>query len=286
MFSRFASGTFFFTAVVLLLALCTSEPDRALKLAFQNPPLEFRMNRNHHAFPMESAAQDSFIQVHLEDGWGGFTINSPYQHYLTEEGMKATLSFAQKAKAKGMDLWLYDENGYPSGNAGDLVINENPDWEAKGLFFDDTLVTTGSISFELPPGDIDFLAAYPVTDGKVDYSKATHLSDFLSGSVLKWTVPEGQWSIFAVSKYILYDGFQISQKPGSGAGPHYPSLMNPEVTRAFISITHDSYARYMGKDMGKYFTSTFTDEPSSMAVPFEWYSWSVLPWDETLSMEI
>ncbi len=279
-------GSLVFVVTIFGITSCNRTPDEFLKEAFKNPPLEYRMNQNIHGIPLDEEGQDSLIKAYLDNGYGGFTINVPYAHYLEDEAMKATLRFCEKAEAVGMELWLYDENGYPSGNAGDLVINENPDWEAMGLFFDDTLVKEGSLQFRLPPGKPEFLAAFPVSGGEVDYSNKTELSGFIDGPYLKWAVPEGEWSIFAVTKHILYDGFQVSKKPGGSASPHYPSLMIPEVTETFIRVNHEVYADYMGEDMGKYFTSTFTDEPSLMAVPFEWYSWSVIPWQKVLSEEI
>ena len=36
----------------------------------------------------------------------------------------------------GMVVWIYDEQGYPSGAAGGLVLAENPDFEATELALD------------------------------------------------------------------------------------------------------------------------------------------------------
>ena len=145
---QYLPGSLIFTGIILLLAVCTPPSDTLLMESFKNPPLEFRMNLNYHDFPMDDAGQAQMIEEHLADGYGGFTINVPFEHYLTDEGMNATVRFAGKAKAAGMDLWLYDENGYPSGNAGDLVIKENPEWESMGLFFDDTLVNGDGLNSE------------------------------------------------------------------------------------------------------------------------------------------
>ena len=120
-------------------------------------------------------------------------------------------------------------------------------------------------------------------EGVVNYQQGTDLSEKVENGILTWKVPQGEWSIFAVTKFILYDDFQVSKKPGGSSSPHYPSLMIPEVTETFLRVNHQVYADYMGDDLGKYFTSTFTDEPSLMAVPFEWHSWSVIPWQEVLS---
>ncbi len=279
---------FRFNAVILFIGIlsCTQSPDKELRQNFLNPPLKYRMNQNVHGIPMDESGQDSLIKTYLDNGYGGFTINVPFEHYLEDSAMKATLRFCEKARKAGMELWLYDENGYPSGNAGDLVITENPEWEVMGLFFDDTLVNQGSLHFRLPPGKSELVAAFPVSGNVVDYSRKTDLSGFINGSYLDWKAPEGEWNIFAVTKDQLYEGFQVSKKPGGSSSPHYPSLMIPEVTETFLRVNHQIYADYLGKDLGKYFTSTFTDEPSLMAVPFEWYTWSVIPWQEVLSEEI
>ena len=272
--------------VGLISFSCSRSGDSELKNAFLNPPLEFRMNQNMHEIPLDSGKQDSLIQTYLDNGYGGFTVNVPYNEYLTEKGMIGFRQFCEKARVAGMELWLYDENGYPSGNAGDLVISENPDWEVMGLFFDDTIVTRGSLRFNLPPGKPEMVAAYRVSGESVDYTQKIDLSPYTNASVLNWIVPEGKWNIFVVTKNTLYEGFQVSKKPGGSASPPYPSLMIPEVTETFIRVNHEVYAEYMGEDLGKYFISTFTDEPSLMAVPFEWYSWSVIPWHHILSDEI
>jgi hypothetical protein len=259
---------------------------KELRKNFLNLPLKYRMNQNVHRIPLDEKGQDSLIKAYLNNGYGGFTINVPFEHYLEDAAMKGTLRFCEKARSAGLELWLYDENGYPSGNAGDLVIRENPAWEVMGLFFDDTVVKQGPLHFRLPPGKSELVAAFPVSGKVVDYSRKTDLSGFIKGSYLVWNAPEGEWNIFAVTKDQLYEGFQVSKKPGGSASPHYPSLMIPEVTETFLRVNHEVYAEYLGNDLGKYFTSTFTDEPSLMAVPFEWYSWSVIPWQEVLSEEI
>ncbi len=275
-------------SLMFLLFGCSKPSEVNLREAFRNPPLEYRMNLNFHSFPLESAKQDSVIEATLANGWGGFTLNTPYEEYLTEKGLEATLSFCEKAKAKGMDLWLYDEHGYPSGNAGDLVIMENPKWEALAIYMKDTLVAEGNTNFLLPWGEPFIIKAFPVTDGTTDYKNPVDLLDLYKGDVLKWNAPKGSWNIFAATKYRLYEGYQAADKDGSKLGSHYPSLLIPEPTEAFIRVTHDVYAKTMGTDLGKYFTSTFTDEPSLMALQFHSYKdrHAILPWKELLSEEI
>ncbi|MCP4313290.1 MAG: hypothetical protein GY790_18690 [Bacteroidetes bacterium] len=273
---------------LLLLASCTGPGDSDLHENWLNPPLAYRMNRNLHNFPLDASGQDSLIRATLDNGWGGFALNVPFHSYLTDEGMKATKRFCDQAKALGMDLWLYDEEGYPSGNAGDLVIKEDPTRESMALYLKDSLVNGGEVAFLMPPGIPELIVAFPVKEGIPDYKHPKDLMGLYDGSWLEWRAPSGEWNIFAVTKYRLYEGYQAAIKGGGKVGANYPSLMMREVTDAFMRITHERYADYMGEDLGKYFTSTFTDEPSTMAVQFHTYAYNhaVVPWQEVLSEEM
>ena len=51
----------------------------------------------------------------------------------------------------------------------------------------------------------------------------------------------------------------------------------PEPTAKFIQVTHDAYAEKLG-DKLKWFTSTFTDEPSLMSVWSRPMPYLVIPW--------
>jgi hypothetical protein len=102
--------------------------------------------------------------------------------------------------------------------------------------------------------------------------------------MLDWTVPPGKWKIAMISAGVLYHGFQAGEDKG-GIPPRYPSLLMPEVTEHFIEITHKKYAEMFGWKLDRYFFSTFTDEPSSMALAYPKLDYGVLPWKENVSVE-
>lgn len=262
-----------------------SAKERSLRGAFREAPFRFRMKRNIHNIPLGEGEQEALIKETLAEGWGGFAFNVPFNEYLTARGMEATKTFCELAKAKGMDLWLYDERGYPSGNAGDLVIKEDPSWECMGIFFIDANVSGGASSIEMPPGRPVQVVAFPVKGGTPDFTAPRDLMAYVDGEQLGWEAPTGEWKVFAASKDVLYEGFQAGDKGGGKLGARYPSLMIPQVTEAFLRITHERYAEYLGDDLGKYFTSTFTDEPSLMALQFHRYKYKhgLVPWHEVLS---
>jgi len=242
-------------------------------------PNTYRLNQNIHSVPSGDKAQQELIEKYLSMGYGGFAVNVNFNDYLTPTGMKYFKSFCDKAKSKNMELWLYDEQGYPSGNAGGRVFLENKDWEAMGIYKLDTVVHGGIVHFKLPPGRT--IRTYAIS--KCD---TLNLQQYVDKNTLIWDAPNGTWNLTAFSKNSLYQHFQASRNPNSPVeklSSHYPSLMIPEVTQAFINITHEKYAEYFGDNLGKYFTSTFTDEPSLMAVSFSDEKWSVIPWASILS---
>lgn len=271
---------------VFLLSAAQPGNNDQLKQNFLHPGLDFRMRQNQHAIPSDPKQQDSLIIRYLRNGYGGFATNVDFNDYLTEEGMKSFKSFCDKAKQQGMSLWLYDERGYPSGNAGDLVINTNPEWEGQGLFCRDTLVSNGPVLFKLPPGKIILAKAIPEQNGNLMFGQAVDIQQETDQGNLNWTAPAGKWKILIISKYHLYEKFQAEAKGGGKMGAHYPSLMIPEVTKRFIELTHDAYANVLGNNLGNYFISTFTDEPSLMAVSYGHFGWGVIPWAQVLSGRI
>ncbi len=273
-----------FYIVIVFIILCgCHQGEKKLQQEFKNPPATFRMNQILHQLPPGSSEQDSLINAYIQAGYGGFTINTPYRQYLTPEGFETVILFGKKAFEAGLELWLYDEHGYPSGNAGGRVIEKNPEWEGMGLFKKDTLIETGVVRFLLPPGKIDYIKAIQVKGGALHVESITDLSQYIKHQHLHWEAPAGQWKILAVSKYRLYEYFQASHPYKSGDWPAYPSLLIPEVTQTFINLTHDAYAAYLGNDLGRFFFSTFTDEPSLQAVPYARHPWAVIPWHKVVS---
>ncbi len=79
------------------------------------------------------------IQRYVDHGLGGLVCNVHFQDYLTSEQNWQTLVAAVKAcHDLGLVVWIYDEQGYPSGAAGGLVLQQHPEYEAQELAYDAT----------------------------------------------------------------------------------------------------------------------------------------------------
>lgn len=153
------------------------------------------------------------------------------------------------------------------------------------IYMKDTVISGGPSEILLPWGKPFIIKAFPIINNETDFDNPVDLLDQSDGPLLTWDAPGTEWRVFAATKYRLYEGYQAAIKSGSKMGSHYPSLLIPEPTHAFIRITHEAYLTKMGNDLGRYFTSSFTDEPSSMALQFHTYKdrHAIIPWKELLS---
>lgn len=97
------------------------------------PPLAYRPLQIVHGIPPRRATLEG-IQYYKDRGLGGLVCNVAFDRYMrSEENWKTLLAGVEACGKLGMVVWLYDEEGYPSGAAGGLVLEENPAFEATVL---------------------------------------------------------------------------------------------------------------------------------------------------------
>lgn len=73
-------------------------------------------------------------------GLGGVVTNVSWHNYLRSTNAWDQFGHVLDAcKEAQLRVWIYDEDGYPSGAAGGLVLAENPEYEALALSYDPTL---------------------------------------------------------------------------------------------------------------------------------------------------
>jgi len=115
--------------------------------AWMQPPLECRPLQIVHGLTPQRVVADSVAQIlqqptaqpisdegmayYLRRGRGGIVCNVAFQDYLRSEANWQTLIEGVELCARlKMPVWIYDEKGYPSGAAGGLVLEGNPEFEA------------------------------------------------------------------------------------------------------------------------------------------------------------
>jgi len=259
-------------------------PDGPLTERLTVPPAKSRILKIVHGLPDAPEDQDVLFASLLGQGFGGIVTNVSFGEYLeSDEKWAAFVRGVHEAKAAGMALWLYDERGYPSGNAGGITMRDHPEWEARGLFIADTSSEGGAVDIELPPGDLVFASAFPVADGLIDLEHVTDLAALVVDGRLRWEAPAGAWRVMAVTEGPLYEGTHAAVSLADKLP--YINLLMPEPTARFIEVTHGGYAQHLGDDLGQWFEATFMDEPSLMSLFMRGQAYRVLPWAPEFAAE-
>ncbi len=199
-------------------------------------------------------------------GYGGVVYNIHYTFDFPENEScwEDTAYIREKAEELGLKLWIYDENGYPSGTAGGAVLERHPEYEAKGLFYYSYwMVQSGPSDYRIEAPSGRLFGAYLIPeDPSKDIVNISHTAD--SRGVLRFKIPEGRHQIAMLLERELYDGTPCTQ-------PWCPPrrYINPLDKRAvseFINVTHENYYRYNKEGFGKSIKAFFMDEPMLMSV--------------------
>jgi hypothetical protein len=157
--------------------------------------------------------------------------------YLSEKWFEMFQYAVEKGKELGMDVWIYDENSYPSGFAGGHVPAEMPESYNQGQGLEMT-------KFETLPDSCDkyYLCLKEENGAYIDITSS------LSNEITK------------KGKYLLFSK-TYNEKSDWYGGFSYVDLLYPGVTQKFIEVTMTGYEKYIGTEFGKTVPGTFTDEP-------------------------
>lgn len=160
--------------------------------------------------------------------------------YLSDEWFELCKYTVERGKELGMNVWLYDENSYPSGFAGGHVPASKPESYNQGVGL--KLLKTNSL--DTTHLDNYFLVLKKVGDSFADITYGTE----------KYADKKGEYYIFSKSYY---------NKAGWTGGYSYVDLLYPGVTEKFIDITmKKGYEKWLGDEFGKHVPGIFTDEPN------------------------
>ena len=143
----------------------------------------------------------------------------------------------EKGKELGMNIWIYDENSYPSGFAGGHVPDEMPESYNKGQGLNMTKT-------DILPDTIDkFYLCLKEENG---------IFKDITSKALDEKGKTGKYFLFSKT---------YNEKSDWYGGFSYVDLLYPGVTQKFIDITMKGYEKNIGSEFGKTVPGTFTDEP-------------------------
>ncbi|UCH35240.1 MAG: hypothetical protein JSV65_02495 [Armatimonadota bacterium] len=263
-----------------------------LRRSFVNPPTDFRPLQIIHGF--DSLGQDadrigSGLDALAAVGCGGVVANVAWPGYLRDEDRWHTfLLGAEAARRRGLALWLYDEEGYPSGAAGDIVLDGHPELEARGLIGATAEVAPGETArVALPDGAEAWVCAVALLPAEKGIAERVILN--VTGSApIEWRAPDAStpWALYCFASRVMFEGTHATTNVF--AKRRYVNLLDPRVGRRFVEVTHKEYARRMSPEALAHVAATFTDEPSLIVAYHDTVeSWrpGALPWCSELPRE-
>jgi len=211
-----------------------------LKAVFADPPREYSsaplwvwndmLTEEQIISTMRDLAAQKVKQVFVHPRPGLITP------YLSDDWFRLWKVALKEAKKLDMNVWIYDENSYPSGFAGGLVPEAMPESRGLGVHFAEAR--------QVPKPADDVLAVYSLTDEAFE--------NVTEKAKAGQTLPEGRYLVASI---------RLAPTGGWFGGKFYVDLLHPGVTEKFIEITMEAYRRELGDNFGKRLPGWFTDEP-------------------------
>lgn len=265
-----------------------------VKGLLKNPPKEYR---SAPFWGWNDKLQKENLGEQIEGfkraGMGGFFIHSREgleTEYLSTEWMEDVKFCVDKARENDLELWIYDEDKWPSGAAGGMVSRENPaEFTARALTMECGKAGKLVVPTKLSTGEKKTTAG---EDQAVEQNMET---EFLQGIYVIQTKADGRF-IKRMKEYPTYEEavgacgedeeILILRQEISGKSEWYNGLMppdnlNPESVKTFLKLTHEHYEEVLGGSFPKEVKGFFTDEPNCcdfFSVFHEgrpWIPWSI-----------
>ncbi len=206
----------------------------------KNPGAEFR---SLPFWAWNSRMQHDELRRQIQDmrdkGLGGSFIHSRdglETPYLSDEWLEDVAVSADESAKQGLELWIYDEDKWPSGSAGGLVSKSNPvELTAKAL----TLEILPSPDMPVSLQENEKLVSQVCA--RIDGRRICSFDEGDARIVLRREISRpSEW----------YNGYAPSDN------------LNERAMQRFLELTHESYKAYFSGDFKDKVTGFFTDEPN------------------------
>lgn len=193
------------------------------------------------------------IREMREKGFGGIMFHGRdglRSGYLEKEWEDGVTWAIEESEKYGMDVWLYDENHYPSGPAGNIVFRKYPERTMMSLVvvLEETVQPGGDVNFELSDGArLEFALAF-TSEGDVE-----QLDIAQESPLFNWTNTsdrEMNLMLLSVNREWPTPGQNFS---------FYPDYLDPEVSNEFIDLGYKWYTDRFKSKMGTTIKGIFTD---------------------------
>ena len=182
--------------------------------------------------------------------------------YLSKDWFHLWDVTLDEAKKRGMKIWIYDENSYPSGFAGGFVPDAHPEYRGSGL---DVVIVDNLVDSEgkWQTGDSVSYVVELFSDGNTVDRTAEVLEALKNNQAIpSKSSDDSRWIVGRI---------QLAQPSQWFGGKTYVNLMTKGVLDSFLGFTHEQYRQHFESEFGNLIPGVFTDEPQvASAGMFSW----------------
>lgn len=247
---------------------------------------------------MRSAGIDSFV-----------VESRPHPDYLGDGWWRDLDMILAEASESDMKVWLFDDCRFPSGFAGGFARDEHPEYLKIYLaerHIDAVGPLRGSsflVDLWLEEGEqlLGVVAAQRSNNAedadRIDAETLTDIGHLVHNGVLYWDVPVGPWRLFVLIR---------TRHGGEEYTKDYINPIDERAVRMFIDRVYEAHYHKYKAYFGRTIVGFFTDEPRfgnagsyeaglgrkhldlpyGDVLPKPGYAPYVLPWSDTLLMEL
>ncbi|MCX6361758.1 MAG: glycosyl hydrolase, partial [Armatimonadetes bacterium] len=235
---------------------------RSLRAQFADPGKAYRPMPfwflNHDLTERELRRQIAEMDT---QGVGGAVLHARHgllTPFMSSEWLDMVGVCIHECRMRGMEVWLYDEDNWPSGTFGGKLTRPNPELRMRYLRVEE--MPTGQGANLTPPPGNRLIAVYALgPDGACEM--------LLQGPESAGSgAPPAQAHCCAPApgwKLVVCWECEVAEDVTFFRG-YYLDTMNPEAGKAFINLAYEPYWERFGADFGGAVKGVFTDEPGLM----------------------
>ena len=216
---------------------------------------------------MEPQKMTKEVDTFKEMGFGGIVDharNGLQDRYMGESFLNAVAHSVEEAKEKNLDVWLYDEDRWPSGCSGGYVTENRCHRKKAMIFTFDKFDHALEKEEGIKQGRLYLLTCFDVT-----FSEDGYLTDYR----------EVEEHDGCLRVYIDYEEDSLRYNYQA-----YADVLSEDAMQRFLETTYEPYYERFGDEFGNRIKAIFTDEPQitrkEMATfsKINGFKQAVLPW--------
>ncbi len=199
--------------------------------------------------------------------------------YMSDEFLARMKDTCREAKKQDMRVILYDEDNFPSGNAGGLVTI-HPQYRSRYLKLTNDVLpvwTAEQTAAAVSEGKTGFAAGFCMNRKDYEDALASGLEPegyyvcsyriilengfLVDYEKLEEPVSDPDSTADSPTVFVRLCNLYLCVDPWNEQEIPYVDTMNPKAVQEFIHVTHERYEKALGEDFGTTAFAIFTDEP-------------------------